>query len=324
MGSWIGHERRKHERLASSQSFNCFAGGRRFTTSVRDVSLGGAFLLVDRVLKPGTIIVLEQAKPDFTGRPAHLVAKVNYFAIKPQTGAGLSWLKAIAPAGLAQLQELLSDTLGFSIPRNELARLPATFQEAAVSWDFNLERVAMERIKQQVKEDKVVSMFGIRVREQTLEKLGLDQVRVVHSEAPKQKRAIVGDDETLQAREDASIDPLEAARTLEDWLRFKKTGRAVRDKVVVACEGKSMEAVAVSVNLNNIFLESHNPFPEKGKRVLIRYPLDTAGTKIDVIVVGEIEKPLVDRTAELCAAYVRIVTLNEGSQVGLYKRYVRA
>jgi len=305
-------------------TFNCFAAGRRFTVSVADISEGGAFLLVDRVLKPGTVVVLEQAKPNFSGQPPHLVARVAYFAIKPHTGAGLSWVKAIAPAGLGQLKEILMETLGVSIPENELARLPLSFEERTVSWDFALKRVAMERQQAQAPEDKIVSMFGIRVREQTLEKLGLDQVRVVHSEAPKQKRAIIGDDSNLDARDDVSGDPMEAARVLEDWLRFKKSGRAVRDKVVVAFEGRSTEAVAVSVNLNNIFLESHTPFPEKGKRVLVRYPLAVAGTSIDIIVVGEIERPLTDRTADLHAAYVRVVTLNEGSHVGLFKRYVRA
>ncbi len=322
MGSWIGHERRKHRRIESSLSFNCFIPGRRFTAPVRDLGLGGAFLLMDRVVKPGTIVVLEQARPDFTGHPPHLVAKVNYFAIKPRPGAGLSWLKAIAPAGLAQLQEFLAETVGFSIPRNELARLPASFQEAAVSWDFVLERVAMERLKQ-AKEDKVVSMFGIRVSEQTLEKLGLDQVRVIHSEAPKQKRAIVGEDDSLDTRDNGTVDPLEAAKTLEEWLRFKKTGRTVRDRVVVAFEGRSMEALAVAISLNYVFLESRSPFPDRGKRVIVRYPIETAGTRVDIIIIGEVEKALVDPTADLRAAYLRVVTLNEGRQVGVFKRYVR-
>jgi len=321
--SWFGHERRRHDRVESNQSFNCFTAGRRFTAPVADISLGGAFLLVDRVLKPGAVLIMEQAKPDFTGRPAHLVARVLHFSIKPRTGAGLTWVKAIAPAGLPQLQELLMETLGFSIPQNELTRLSVTFQESAVSWDFNLQRVAMERTIAPQQEDKVVSIFGIRVKERAVGKLGLDQVRVVHSEAPKQKRAIIGDDDSLSARDDTTVDPMEAARTLEDWLRFKKSGRAVRDKVIVACGGRSQEALVVSANLNNLFLESPGAFPEKGKRVLIRYPIDTAGTKFDVIVVGEIEKALADRTTGIFGAYVRVVTLNEGSQVGLFKRYVR-
>jgi len=323
MGFWIGDDRRKKDRADFQEKFRCFVGGKRFTTQTLNVSPGGAFLETDRVIKPGSIMVLEQVKPGYDQRPPHLVAKVLYFAMTPAMGVGLMWIKVISENGIGNLRAFLQEVLGLEIDQFEISKLPVVAEESPVSYDFATGRVRMERVKREKKEDKIVSMFGIKVSERTMDKMGLSSVKVVHSEAPKQKRAIVDRDDSLHSRVDGTEDPLEAAKQMEEWMRLKRIGKRINAKVVLAYDGKNTKASAHAISSSSMFVQSPDRLPEPGKRILVQFPIETAKRVVKIIIVAELQKSLRDRTSGDWGAALKIVTLNEGDNQGMFKRYIK-
>lgn len=323
MSSWIGDDRRKRDRLDCQESFRCFVGGKRFVTQTLNVSPGGAFLETDRVIKPGSVMVLEQAKPGYDERPPHLVAKVLHFVMIPVMGVGLQWVKVISENGIGNLRRFLNDVLGIEIDQFEISKLPVVAEENPVSYDFATGRVRMERVKREKKEDKIVSMFGIRVSERAMDKLGLSSVKVVHSEAPKQKRAVVDRDESLSTRVEGNEDPSEAARQMEEWIRLKRMGKRINAKVVLVFDGKNVKASALAISSNSMFVQSPERLPEAGKRILVQFPIETAKRVVRIIIVVELKKALRDRTSGDWGGSLKIVTLNEGDNQGMFKRFIK-
>jgi hypothetical protein len=323
MSFWIGDDRRKKDRVDFQEKFRCFVGGKRFVTQTLNVSPGGAFLETDRVIKPGSVMVLEQVKPGYDERPPHLVAKVLHFAMSPAMGVGLQWVKVISENGIANLRSFLNEVLGIEIDQFEISKLPVVAEENPVSYDFATGRVRLERVKREKKEDKIVSMFGIKVSERAMDKLGLSSVKVVHSEAPKQKRAVVDRDDSMVSRVEGNEDPLEAAKQMEEWMRLKRVGKRIKVNVVLVFEGKNVKASALAISSNSMFVQAPERLPAPGKRILVQFPIETAKRIVKIILVVELKKALRDRTSGDWGASLKIVTMNEGENQGMFKRYIK-
>jgi len=323
MSNWIGDDRRKRDRSECSDKFRCYMTGKRFIVPARDLGPGGAFLLLDRVVRPGGIVVMEIVRPGYVGKPPHLVAKVVHFSFAPTMGAGVKWLKAISDDGVTVLGEFLSENLGVQVDSEEAVQLRGAGETNRVSYDFLPGRLKVERPREAKGPDKMVSMFGIKVSERTMDKLGLGDVRVVHSEAPKQKRAVIGDDQSLDTRDAAKIDPLEAAKRLEEWMRFKKIGRPLnKHPVVLAFDGRNVDAQALSLSGKNIFVQASSLLPDAGKRLLVQFPIETAKKAVKIIIVAEVQKTIQDKSLESWGCALRIITVNEGDNIGTFKRFL--
>jgi hypothetical protein len=115
MLDWIGDDRRRSNRAAAESKFRCYLSGKRLQANALNISSTGAFLALDRVVRPGTPVVMELMRPGQSGRSPALVGEVVHFALKPVMGAGVKWVKAVSEEGLDDLQEFLKNFLGFEI-----------------------------------------------------------------------------------------------------------------------------------------------------------------------------------------------------------------
>jgi len=325
MPEWIGGDRRRAPRYEKGQKFGCYSGGKRFLARAVNQGPGGAFLEVERILTPGAVLIVEPLVPDFGGRLPHLVATVAYFNFKPSMGAGVRWIKAICPTGVSDLRKFLQETIELTVPLSEVSRLPVMAEEMPVSYDFATGHLSMERKREEApKDERVVSLLGVKIKERALDKLGIKDVRVVHSDAPKQKRAIVGEDTSLETRDSSREDPMEAARELEEWMRLKTLGRSINEDVTLAYDGRSVGGKAVSVAEKSVAVMMKMHPPDKGKRVLIQYGVPSGGDRVKVILVTEVSHVIRDRATGEWGMGGRILITNEGDNPGIFKKYLKS
>jgi hypothetical protein len=321
--SYLGGTRRKHERRTIDERFKCFSAGRRFLGKVTNISAGGCFLELDRVMHPGTVVIVELASQAYGEKAPHLVGLLVHMVMKPVVGAGIRWVKVVAPGGARQLKQFLTDWLQIELAQSEFGQIPPTAREHPVSYDFATGIISLEKKREAKKDDKIVSMFGIKVKDSTMQKLGLADVKVVHSDAPKQKRAVVGEDQSMATRDDEREDPLAAAKELESWLTLKRAGKKIQEQVVMVYEGRNVPAQALSINPTALWVECKDKPPEEQKRLLIQFPVEMAKKTVNVIIVGEVQKRLRNRTHDGWGVSIKIVTFNEGDNVGIFQRYMK-
>jgi hypothetical protein len=323
MLDWIGGERRREVRVDTEDKFRCFMSGRRFQTSATNISAGGAFVRLDRVVRPQTTLVMELVQEGRTLRSPALVARVVYFTIKPVMGAGVQWLRIVSQDGLSALRSFLRERFEMDVPDAELRRFSSLAdQEHPMSFDFKTGILNLEKARDSQRKDKIVSMFGIKVSERTMDRLGLGNVRFVQSEAPSKKRAVLREEDSLVGRDDSGEDPLEAARRLEEWMRLKRHGRPIDVQVVLAYQGRNVSARAMSISTTYLFVEAPERLPEPGTRLLVRFPVKTATERVPIIIVAEVVKSLRGSRTEEWGSSLKIVTLNEGERIGIFNRYV--
>lgn len=324
---FFGDDRRKHPRFERGDKFKCFVGGQRFTAQAVNQGPGGAFIETDRVVKPGSLIILEVAQAGMAdsggGRP-HIVGKVLYFALKPSRGIGVQWIKAVSLDGVAGLQMFLADYFGVELTEEALSALPGVANELPVSYDFTSKRVLIERALAAKKEDKMVSFFGVKVRGGALDKLDSMDVKVIASEAPRQKRVVMDEEEQLKHRDESEEDPLEVAKQMEKRLKIIRRRKEVKEPATVLADGKKYEGMAIAADSSAIYIEGHKPYPAVQKRVLVHFPIKTDRGEFKIIIVGEVTDLLQNRSRKQFGADIKIITLNEGEKPGIFKEYIRS
>lgn len=322
----FGGDRRKHPRFERDEKFKVFAGGgQRHVVKALNQGPGGAFLMVERVIKPGTMIVVERSIPGQVGSGnPHIVAKVLYFSLSPNIGVGVKWMKAISPEGISRLRSFLAHVASIEIEEDALVDLPAMADELPVSYDFTTKKVAIEKQLAAQKDDRVVSMFGIKVRGDALDRVDNMGVSVIQSEAPRQKRVVMSEDDQFKGREDSQEDPLQAAKEMEQRLKILRRRKEIRVKVSVLFEGRKFPAFALAVESKGVYIESDDPLPAVKKRVLVQFPLELGEAEIPVIIVGEVSKSLRNRTTDQYGVDLKIITVNEGEQPGAFKQYLKS
>ena len=321
----FGGDRRKQPRFERGEKFKVFAAGQRHVVKALNQGPGGAFLMVERVIKPGTMVVVEPAVPGQvgTGHP-HIVAKVLYFSLSPNIGVGVKWMKAICHEGVSRLRSFLAHTVSVEISDEKLVDLPTVAEELRVSYDFATKKVAIEKRLATEKDDRVVSMFGIKVRGDALDRVDNMGVAVIQSEAPRQKRVVMSEDEQFKGREDSREDPLQAAKEMEQRLKIMRRRKEIRVKVSVLFEGRKYPAFALAIESKGVYVESDDPLPAVKKRVLVQFPLEMGDSEVPIIIVGEVAKALRNRATDQYGVDLRIVTVNEGEQPGIFKQYLKS
>ncbi len=316
---WLGGDRRKVERSQEELKFRCFMGGRRFNTVARGSSAQGAFVELDRVVRPGTVLILELLRPGYSQRAPALIGEIVHFSVKPVMGAGVMWRRAVSEDGLVALGRFLSEQFGLAISESEQQRFAGMKNDVlTVAYDFSTGCLSLEKARR-TGGDKIVSMFGIKVSERTMDKLGLGDIRVVQSEAPSKKRAVLRTDPD---ESDWRKDTVEEAKRLEEWTRLKRLGRPVEVPVVLSFDGGNVNGRSASVSNKSLFVQAGHRLPAPGARVLVRFPVRTAQTLHSVIIVGEVQKTLRSLDGSEWGCSLEIVTVNEGENDGIFRRYV--
>jgi hypothetical protein len=321
MDEWIGTDRRVSERLETEERFRCFVAGRRFQGKTLNISAGGCLLIVDRIVKTGSIIVLEQIRTAYGYNPPLLIGKVIHFRFAPEMGAGVKWVKIVSEDGIGTLREFIRERLDVDVPMAELRRLKVEERGQPISYDFEEQRLTFEKSRTKSSEDRLVSMLGIKVSERAIDRLGLADVRIVQSEAPKQKRALLREDDNLKGRVSGQLNAEQEAKRLEEWLRLKKAGQPIEADIVAAFDGNNVSACVTSVTINSMFIEAKQRLPEVGNRMLIRFPIRLAKARFQIVIVTEVQRMLSNSSGGFGAS-VKIITINEGDNPGCFKRYV--
>ncbi len=324
MREWIGDERRKDDRAASESRFRCYHSGKRFQATVVNICSGGAFLAFDRIVRTGAPIVMELLRPGQSERAPALVGEVVHFALKPVMGAGVRWVKAVSEDGLDDLHSFLKDFLGVSIELAEMHRFAKKEEHnETVGYDFRSGLLTVEKRRTQ-SGDKIVSMFGIKVSERAMEKLGLAEVRVVQSAAPRKKRAILHDQDVEFPSEERAEDPAVVTRRLEEWMRMRRLGRSLEVSVVLAFDGRNVKGRTGSASTKGLFVEAQERLPEPGSRVLVRFPVRKLEGPSSIIIVGEVQKTMRGPDGKSWGTSLSIVTVNEGDDPGIYRRHIES
>lgn len=322
MGGWLGDNRRKHPRFERGDRFRCFYAGQKFMVKAVNQGPGGAYLEIPKVIKPGTILVLEDPASESVGTKNHLVAKVLYFSVKPVAGVGVQWLKAVAPEGVDRLAAFLNRVLQLELSSADTDKLGGAARELPVTYDFATGRIAVEKALAAKKEEKFVSLFGIKVREGALAKVDSMGVQLVQSEAPRQKRVIMGEDQGLASRDTSREDPLEVAKQMRDRLRILQTKKEIKEEVALIVEGVKVPARVIGVDSKALFVESDQVLPPEGKRVLLHFTIKMKTLTHPIVIVGEVTWRIRNRSSGREEADVKIITVNEGDRVGIFRQYV--
>jgi len=265
---------------------------------------------------------MELLRPGQSGRSPALVGEVVHFALKPVMGAGIKWVKAVSEDGLDDLHDFLKDFLGLEIELAEMHRFSSKEDHhQTIGYDFRSGLLTLEKRRTQ-SGDKIVSMFGIKVSERTMEKLGMSDVRVVQTAAPKKKRAILHDEDEAISPEEVVEDPTVVAKRLEEWMRLRRLGRSLEVPVVLAYDGRNVNGRTASVSMKGIFVQAGEKLPSPGSRVLVRFPVKMAKALYSLIIVGEVQKTLRGPKGEVWGSSLKIVTVNEGDNPGIFRRYI--
>lgn len=323
---FFGDDRRRQPRFERGDKFKCFAGGQRFTAVAANQGPGGAFLETERIFKPGSLVVLEQATTGYSdggGKP-HIVGKVLYFGFKPTRGIALEWVKAVCLSGVEPLGVFLVDYFGVELTEEMMQQLPGTARELPISFDFNTQRLLVERSLMTKRDDSMVNLFGVKVRGDALDKLDNMDVKVIASESPRQKRVIMSEDEQFKHRDDSGEDPLEIAKQMEKRLKIIRRRKECQEPVTMLADGKKHEGSAIAVDSSAIYVEGSKPFPDVRKRVLLHFPVHSDSGEVKIIIVGEIMDSLQNRARQMYGVDVKIITLNEGDKKGIFKEYLRS
>lgn len=323
---FFGDDRRKHPRFERGDKFKCFAGGQRFSAVAVNQGPGGAFLETERIFKPGSLVVIEQSSTGYSdgGAKPHIVGKVLYFGFKPTRGIGLEWIKAVSLEGLESLMTFLADYFGVELTEQMVQQLPSAAREMPISFDFNTQRLLVERSLIAKKDDSMVNLFGVKVRGGALDKLDNMDVKVIASESPRQKRVVMSEEDQYKHRDDSSEDPLEVAKQMEKRHKIIRRRKECKEEVTMLADGQKYEGSAIAVDTSALYVEGSLPFPNIRKRVLVHFPIQAESGAVKIIIVGEIMDSLHNRARQMYGVDVKIITLNEGDKKGIFKEYLRS
>jgi len=319
-----GAERRRGPRYASTGKLVLhLAGGQKVTGQVVDKGPCGAFIESTKVVRPGTIIVVEEvSSAEISVRP-HLVSRVVRYVLTPKPGAGIEWVKAVAPDGIGQLVSLMKNVACLELDRALVDPFRTVLKDTAVSYDFSTGRVMVEKALAERQNERWVNLYGVRVKERAVSAMDTMGVKVVQSEAPKQRRAVINEEESLASREDAPVDPQSAARDLEDRMRLIAGKKQVNDPVTALYEGVRIQAKAIAVDGTMVFLDSVQQMPQERERLMVYYTIPTKHGPQTVAIVGEVARRFTNRATRHFEAAVKILTVNEGANKGIFWLFVK-
>ncbi|MBM4372643.1 MAG: PilZ domain-containing protein [Deltaproteobacteria bacterium] len=320
----MGIEKRQHPRTPSSLRLYAVNKGRRISVNALNVSLGGAFLATESILRPGTVLLLEPpADPGQRTPGVAMAARVVHFTMLPGFGAGVSWIRAMAPEGMAPLRLWLRKILGFEIPDELLAQIPPMLWTRPLYWDFRRGRLFVDEqhIQRAAPREGETSIHGIRVKESLWDQLG--QVRVVYSEAPSQKRASVHGDVSIETRAEEGQDgAAAAAKELNRWLHLVRKRTRADLQAIISRLNVRMSGRVLGLDAEGLFVEVHHAPPPPGNRLMVDVKIEFQEMTFPVRFACEVEDVVVRRDVKSWGMDLRTISVNEGSQRGILRAWL--
>ena len=321
----MGLEKRKHPRVESQRKFYAVVKGKRLSLQAKDLSLGGAFLTTESILRPGTILVLELPEKMVQGPPAvSIAAKVVHFTMLPEFGAGTSWIRAMSSEGMRPLRAWLEELLDFTIPDEIAHQIPMALWGKPLYWDFRRGRFFVDEAavtRSLRKQGGETSVHGVKVKETLWEQLG--KVRVVYSEAPAQKRATVDRDVSIDTRADEDSDEASStAKELNRWLHMSRKRRPTDLQAILQRLNIRLSGRVVGLDGEGLFVEVQHRPPPPGNRIMVDVKLEYQGMTFPVRFICEIDDVLERRDTRMFGLDLRTISVNEGAQRGILRAWL--
>jgi hypothetical protein len=315
-------EKRKHPRWDSSRKFYGVVKGRRITVLAKNLSLGGAFLATETIIRPGKVLVLEPPDVMGAGPPVcTIAAKVVHFTMLPDFGAGTTWVRAMSTEGMRPLRAWLSELLDFNIPDHVAHQVPLALWGKPLYWDFRRGRFFVDEVAVERARSRGAAKAPVRGKESLWEQLG--KVKVVYSEAPSQKRATVDRDVSIETR--AGEDESTATVTdLNRWMRIAGKRRPTDLQAIITRMNVRMSARVTGLDSEGLVVEVANRPPPPGNRVMVDVKLVYQGVEFPVRFACEIEDVVERRDRGLWGLDLRTISINEGAQRGILRAWLSA
>jgi len=315
-------EKRKHPRWDSSRKFYGVVKGRRITVHAKNLSLGGAFLATESIIRPGKILLLEPPETVGAGPPiCTIAAKVVHFTMLPEFGAGATWVRAMSTEGMRPLRAWLADLLEFEIPDGVAHQIPMALWGKPLYWDFRRGRFFVDEDAVERSRTRTAEKAPVKVKESLWEQLG--KVKVVYSEAPSQMRATVDHDVSIETRADEEEDEGAAsAKDLNRWMRIARKRRATDLQAIITRLNVRMSGRVTGLDGEGLIVEVANRPPPPGNRVMVDVKLEYQGMSFPVRFACEIEDVVERRDTGLWGLDLRTISVNEGAQRGILRAWL--
>lgn len=311
-------EKRKHPRWESSRKFYGVVKGRRITVLAKNLSLGGAFLATESIIRPGKILVLEPPEAMGAGPPScTIAAKVVHFTMLPEFGAGATWVRAMCSEGMRPLRAWLSELLQFDLPDGVAHQIPMALWGKPLYWDFRRGRFFVD--EDAVQRARNVGRVSAKPKESLWEQLG--KVKVVYSEAPSQKRATVDHDVSIETRAEED-EGTASVNELNRWMRISRKRRATDLQGIITRMNVRMSARVIGLDSQGLVVEIATPPPPPGNRVMVDVKLEYQGMEFPVRFACEIEDVVERRDRGLWGLDLRTINVNEGAQRGILRAWL--
>jgi hypothetical protein len=240
----------------------------------------------------------------------------------PRFGVGVEWMRAVAPGGVAALVAFMESHLGLTIPEETINALPGSLRNGEVFWDFKMECIRALEKKRPKTEMKKVSMFGVTIREDILEQLG--DVEIVHSEAPKQKRANLSKPSVAGRASSTEDEATDQAQALKMWMTLVGRRKRVDEPAKVIHNGKKRKATILSVDAQAMFLEYKKKVPEVDDRLLVEAGFSIEKNRYQIRFIVKVKKVLFREDKKLWGVETRILSVTEGGFRGVFTQYLKS
>jgi len=314
-------EKRRHPRWDAEQKFYTVVKGRRVAVHARNLSVGGAFLASEAIVRPGKVLLLEPPEGAGIGPPTcSIAAKVVHFTMLPEFGAGSTWVRAMCTEGMRSLRAWLADLLDLEIPDPVAHQTPMALWGKPLYWDFRRGRFFVDEAAAARRTGRkghgVTVARSQRDKKSLWEQLG--EVKVVYSEAPSQKRATVDRDVSIETRasdreDNESVSPDELNR----WMRISCKRRDTDLAAIITRGDARMSGRVIGLDMDGLVVEVVVRPPYPGERVMVDIKLEFQGLEFPVRFACEVDDVVARRDTGLWVIDLRTISVNEGSQRGI-------
>ncbi|MFH1529989.1 MAG: PilZ domain-containing protein [Pseudomonadota bacterium] len=312
----MSSNRRQHTRSLKALDFSCYIDGQQFDARSLDVSAGGAFMETGALVPVGSVALIALTKGNKEAETRRRAARRQEFPVlllglvvrhqtTPVSGVGLQWLRCVSRVGLQPMLDFLGFVLDLypstlPLPASEVTTLDF------VEFDFVLQEFRPGRL-----EDRGWDPDGARPttggRTPLLRSLRTDAVLAA---APTREEEAPPPPEPPE--EERSF-PFEASRELV----YRPT------TVEVVIGARRIRGVVHSLGRRHLLLATPGGDTVAATHLMVRFPVPLKGQKIIVQLHCDIRgaNPMEGRDA---VSYdLQIQTADEGSEPGIWERWVR-
>ena len=287
------HEKRRSERYALREMFHCFVGGQKILSLALDQGGGGAFLTMNALPNPGTVMVLE-VESDLQQRQVFLVAEVARRQLHPVKGVGVRWLRAVGLGSPDNLLGFVEHHLRVPVDnlRSQGHEVLTSGQRPVIDFEAGVLRIMSRGAQEQ----------------ELGELLRRGVARPVVAE-PSDGPPPIPEDTV----EDLSEDMVE----ITDGLGIKK----VDQEVTYRFGGQAHKGLLRFASLTAFVIESTCPLPGRNGRLYVEWSDENRDGVGEVVLRGEVDRETISPSGTW-RVEARITALSEGGRPGLYKEFL--